>query len=163
MLCIRFCPFFPNFSALYLILIFKKKSFYLLWAITHLEDWPRPRWTRIHWRVTQPLVSKREQQTCLKYIEVRAKLHKLKKNKHGFHCPDTCLAQSLHRSHLNKGCTHPFKMKILSNLRSQMDLCTSYGKNFGISKLTRLHFKRASVYILPSFKWDLCSDLVKIG
>ena len=71
--------FSPKFGTLFKV--FYSILFYLLWAITHLEDWPRPRWTRIHWRVTQPLVSKREQQTCLKYIEVKAKLHKLKKNK----------------------------------------------------------------------------------
>ena len=35
----------------------------------------------------------------------------------------------------------------------------TYGNDFGISKLTRLHFKP----VHPSFKWDLCSDRVKIG
>ena len=36
-----------------------------------------------------------------------------------------------------------------------------YGNNFGIWKLTKLHFKWVCVH--PSFKWDLCSERVKMG
>ena len=72
---------------------------------------------------------------------------------------------SLHRSHLNKGCTHgtPVWNEILSTLRSQMDFCTMemiLGYQNGQDYISNVCVQ---TYNLHSFNWDLCNDEVKIG
>merc|ERR1712218_696087 len=62
---------------------------------------------------------------------------------HGTDNPLPIFTQTLHRSHLNKGCYGMLHTILKSNLVN-FDIPNGflyYGNPFGISKLTRLHFK----------------------